>query len=91
MRDSMHRGIFFPLWALWLFQMAIALTWLYNGTGGSVLHAWLYHAAMNYAGFLIPLSDRGRTYAGALILAAAVLIVVLAGPRRLGRQSDRST
>ena len=91
MRDSMHRGIFFPTWALWLFQMAIALTWLYNGAGGSVLHAWLYHAMMNYAGFLTPLSERGRTIAGALILAATVSIVVLAGPRRLGRPRDRST
>jgi membrane protease YdiL (CAAX protease family) len=87
MRDSMHsRDLSFPLWTLWLLQMAIALTWLYNSTGGSVLHAWLYHMAMNYAGFLIPLGDRGRTFAGVLLVVATVLIVALAGPRRLGRR-----
>jgi hypothetical protein len=87
MRDSMHSGdLSFTLWALWLLQMAIALTWLHNSTGGSVLHAWLYHMTMNYAGFLIPLGERGRTYAAVLLLIATVLIVALAGPRRLGQK-----
>ena len=84
MLDSMHRNIFFPLWALWLFQMASALTWVYNSTGGSTLHAWFYHMTMNTAGFLIPLNDRGQTFAAPLILIAAALIGVLAGPARLG-------
>jgi membrane protease YdiL (CAAX protease family) len=86
MRDSLHHDTSFTLWTVWLLQMAILLTWLYNGSGGSVLLAWLYHAAMNYAGFVVPLGDRGRIFAGVLLLVATVLIVTLSGPRRLGRR-----
>jgi membrane protease YdiL (CAAX protease family) len=36
-------------YALWLLCLAVLLTWMYNGTGGSVLLAILFHAATNTA------------------------------------------
>jgi membrane protease YdiL (CAAX protease family) len=84
MPASMHGGILFPLWTIWLLLMAIVQTWLYNGTRGSVLHVWLYHATMNFAGFLIPLNERGRALGTTFVLVTIVLITFLAGPRQLG-------
>jgi uncharacterized protein len=85
MLDSLHQGQPFLPWMVWLFLMTIVLTWLTNSTGGSVLIAWLYHAAMNYAGFLIPATMRGIVLASVFVLVAVVLIVILAGPARLSK------
>jgi membrane protease YdiL (CAAX protease family) len=85
MRNSIHQDQPFLLWMVWIFLMTVVLTWIYNSTGGSVLHAWFFHVAMNYAGFLIPATMRGRAIGSVFILVAVVLIVVLAGPARLSR------
>jgi uncharacterized protein len=89
MRDSIHQDQPFLLWMVWLFLMTVVLTWLYNNTGGSVLHAWFFHVAMNYAGFLIPATMRGRAIGSVFILVAIVLIVILAGPARLSRSGGK--
>jgi membrane protease YdiL (CAAX protease family) len=85
MRNSLHQGQPFLLWMVWLFLMTVVLTWLYNSTGGSVLIAWFYHVAMNYAGFLTPATMRGRVIGSVFILMAVVAIVTLAGPARLSK------
>lgn len=85
MRNSLHQSQPFLPWMVWLLLMTIVLTWLYNNTGGSVLIAWLYHAAVNYAGFLVSATMRGRVLVSVLVLVAVVLIVILAGPARLSR------
>jgi hypothetical protein len=73
----------------WILQMSIVKTWLYNNTGGGVLHTWLFHVVMNYSGFLSPFTMRARLTAGALVLVAVVLVVILAGPARLVRRASR--
>jgi membrane protease YdiL (CAAX protease family) len=85
MRDSLHQSQPFLPWMVWLFMMTVALTWLTNSTGGSVLIAWLYHTAMNYVAFLTPATMRGMVFASILVLVAVVLIVILAGPARLSK------
>jgi membrane protease YdiL (CAAX protease family) len=86
MRNSIHQDQSFPLFTFWVLQMTTVLTWLYNSTGGSVLHTWLFHVAMNYAGFLTPFTMRAGVLAFALVLIAVLLIVILAGPARLSRK-----
>jgi membrane protease YdiL (CAAX protease family) len=88
MTNSLHQGTPFLSWMVWLFLMTIVLTWLYNSTGGSVLIAWLYHTAMNYAAFLTPATMRGMVFTSVLVLVAVVFIVILAGPARLSRKSE---
>jgi len=85
-RGSIHDGYPFHLFITWLVLMTIIFTWLYNNTGGSVLHTWFLHVVMNYSGFLIPASMRSSVFVGVLILAAALLIVTVAGPARFSRQ-----
>jgi membrane protease YdiL (CAAX protease family) len=85
MRNSLHQGQPFLPWMAWIFLMTVALTWLTNSTGGSVLIAWLYHAAMNYVAFLTPATMRGMVFASVLVLVAVVLIVILAGPAQLSK------
>jgi membrane protease YdiL (CAAX protease family) len=85
MRNSLHQNSPFLPWMLWTCLMAIVLTWLYNNTGGSVLLTWLFHVAMNYAGFLIPATMRGMVLTSVLVLVMVVLIVILAGPARLSK------
>ena len=85
-RGSIHDGYPFHLFITWLVLMTIIFTWLYNNTGGSVLHTWFLHVVMNYSGFLMPASTRSSVFVGVLILAAALLIVIVAGPARFSRQ-----
>ena len=87
-RNSIHQDQSFLLFMFWILQMAVVKTWLYNNTGGSVLHTWLFHVVMNYSGFLSPFTMRARLTAGALVLVAVVLVVILAGPARLVRRSS---
>ena len=47
-RNSIHQDQSFLLFMFWISQMAIVKTWLYNNTGGSVLHTWLFHVAVNH-------------------------------------------
>lgn len=44
----------FLLYAVLIVAVSILLTWCYNGTGGSVLLAMLFHAAVNSSGSLLP-------------------------------------
>jgi membrane protease YdiL (CAAX protease family) len=69
----------------------IVWAWAYNSTGGSLLIAVLSHFASNLAGALIPplfvgsdAAQRSWLFAG-LWCAAALGVVLLAGPARLSR------
>ncbi len=74
---------------------AILLTWLYNGTGGSVLLTAAFHAANNAAGRYIGgivADDFAEPFAwlrAGVWAAAALLVVLLAGSARLGRPQPR--
>lgn len=73
-----------------IFTMAIAVlyTWLYNSTRGSLLLVTLFHASSNTAGVFLP-TESAYIFEAVLIVIAAVLVVVLAGPEHLSRTEPR--
>ena len=76
----------------------LVLTWVYNGTGGSVLIVMLFHAMFNTisGGTIIPAlsplafsgadSVRQSWLLAAVWCAVAVAVVVVAGPKHLSRK-----
>jgi uncharacterized protein len=73
------------------FGLSVLLTWVYNGTGGSLLLVVLMHATMNLPITLLYDSLGSRVtvpvllYFG-MLLAAAIVVVAWAGPRHLSRK-----
>jgi membrane protease YdiL (CAAX protease family) len=75
---------------------SVFITWIYNGTRGSLLLATLCHSLWNTAGFYLPLTT---TVSAAdiglfpivitLELSVAVIISILAGPRLLSRTEPK--
>lgn len=71
---------------------SVLYTWLYNGTKGSLLLVTLFHASSNTAGVFMPMANTVSSgNMGAYVIfvfleiAAAILIIVTTGPRRLSR------
>ena len=71
---------------------AVMLTWIYNGTGGSLLLATLYHASSNATSVFMPMANTRTTEGmGAYILfvllevTAALIIIGATGAARLPR------
>lgn len=72
-------------WLLSLASGGVLLTWIYNGSRGSLLAVALFHASTNVA-FTSGLAAGPATgVAGALILVWGLGVLVLAGPRCLSR------
>ena len=78
---------------LWVIALSILFTWVYNGTGGSLLLAVLAHGAINFvAGSLFPIFPLRSDGTVPLLLYAvlfvvtAVAVVLLTGPERLSRK-----
>jgi len=73
------------------FALSILLTWVYNSTGGSLLLVVLLHATVNLPQTLAIDELGGRAtvpvllYWG-LMVAAAMVVVVVAGPKHLSRK-----
>ena len=73
---------------------ALVLTWVYNGTGGSVLIVMLFHAMFNTVSgsFISPLAFSGADSVrqswllAAVWCAVAVAVVVWAGPKHVSRK-----
>jgi membrane protease YdiL (CAAX protease family) len=82
-------GLFGP-WVVLTVAMSIILTWMYNGTGGSLLIVVLFHAASNLplTIFYEPLDDEVSQpfliYVALMVVAAAI-VVAAAGPANLSR------
>ncbi len=75
---------------IWVIALSILFTWVYNGTGGSLLLAVFAHGATNLvAGFLFPIfpprSDGTAPFLhyAVLFVVAAVAVVLLTDPERL--------
>ena len=70
----------FAPWVVLTVAVSIILTWMYNGTGGSLLIVVLFHAASNLplTIFFEPLDDEITQpfliYVGLMVLAAAVVV-----------------
>lgn len=71
--------------------LSVIITWVYNGTGGSLLLVVLLHATYNLPLTLLiaPLGSRVTVpfllYVG-LLVVAAIVVVIVAGPKHLSRK-----
>jgi len=73
----------------WLFSLvtgAVLLTWLYNGSKGSLLVVALFHAAVDVVFTSAISSPSVITTAGALITVCGVMVLVATGPGYLSRR-----
>ncbi|MGQ0604894.1 MAG: CPBP family intramembrane glutamic endopeptidase [Anaerolineales bacterium] len=77
---------------------AVILTWLYNSTRGSLLLVAICHAAINTVGIFLPVANTtsGENMGAYMVivlleLAAAIVIIVIAGPARLSRTEPVQT
>ncbi|HRQ42440.1 MAG TPA: type II CAAX endopeptidase family protein [Chloroflexota bacterium] len=86
----------FLVFALFTIAMSILFTWLYNGTGGSVLLPALAHAAINAmplpwntAVYLLPEGARGMhlQIPVTMVLVALALLLFLIRPKLLAAES----
>ena len=86
-------------WAMIHFlAFAVVLTWIYNGTKGSLLLVTIAHAASNTASMFLPVANTttnenmGAYIAFALIeVVVALVVIVFAGPARLSRTEAMQT
>ncbi len=72
------------LGVLSILPLTVLFTWVYNSTNGSLLLAWLFHAALIITGYLLaPLP----TYSDDIFLwLVAIIVVIVAGAANLSRQ-----
>lgn len=70
---------------------AVLVTWLYNNTRGSVLFAYLFHAAVNtWPDLFHSVAADGMMdwLTGGLFALAAVIVILVFGPARLSRKPE---
>jgi len=76
---------------VWVLALSVIFTWLYNSTNGSLPIVIICHAAIDTAGrYLLPeFSDQSYQvvwwFMVGLYVAIAIIVVVVAGPKRLSR------
>lgn len=76
------------------FALSIILTWVYNSTGGSLLMVVLLHATVNLPQTLV-IDELGSRAARPILLywglmiVAAIVVVVMAGPKHLSRKHGK--
>jgi membrane protease YdiL (CAAX protease family) len=82
----------FAAWVPLTVALSVFLTWMYNGTGGSLLIVVLFHAAINLplTVLLQPLAEEDQLTQPflilvALLILAAAVVVAAAGPANLSR------
>lgn len=87
-----------PLWGVSIVASAVAYTWLFNNTGGSVLAVTLLHAGYNFWGPMVALhpartgSDLSAYLVTGFDVAFAVALVLAFGAATLrGRRAGRGT
>jgi uncharacterized protein len=89
--DPVRTPTFYVAFFAAVFPMSVLLTWVYNSTGGSLLMVVLLHATVNLPVTLVidDLGTQGRVpsllYFG-LLVVAAIVVVIVAGPKHLSRK-----
>jgi uncharacterized protein len=84
----------FPLFVIAVIASSVILTWVYNSTGGSLLMVVLIHATFNLPLTLLiaPLGSQMTLpfllYVG-LEVVAAIVVVIVAGPKHLSRKHHK--
>lgn len=78
----------------WLFMMAmlpesILMTWIYNNNQRSTLSAVLFHFMINFTRELFTATERAEFLQVLLLTAAALVVIVVWGPKRLTRGQVR--
>jgi len=86
-KGSSQSTMSFPLFAFGTIVSAILITWVYNNTRGSVLLTLLFHEALNMSGFYFPITIFNDWRVVILHGLVALVIVIMAGPAHLSRQS----
>jgi membrane protease YdiL (CAAX protease family) len=98
--DTSYSNTPFWVWMVFLLPYAVVQTWVYNGTGGSLLMCMMLHAVVNSSGNLwmaIPaygaadvLTTAVQVHVylmqAAVLFIAAAAIVAVYGPRNLSRR-----
>jgi membrane protease YdiL (CAAX protease family) len=78
----------FPVFLVWVVSMTVLFTWLANHTRGSVLIAWLFHAAINVSlGFLFIGDNVSQWWLSAGVFAVTALIIVIITGSGLARRT----
>lgn len=73
-----HYFYAFPQFLLYVVAMTILFTWLANNTRGSVLLAWIFHAAINASGAFFAIGDTVRQWTlSGIVYGVVALIVVM--------------
>jgi membrane protease YdiL (CAAX protease family) len=84
--EDEHSQVFFWGWAPRIVALSVLITWVFNNANGSVLAAMLFHGAANASGDLFWCCGSSSWHYYGVELLAAVLIVVIFGPRTLVRR-----
>jgi len=89
--EPFHTPTLYAAFVVSAFALSVILTWVYNSTGGSLLMVVLLHATVNLPQTLAidELGSRATVpvllYWG-LMVVAAIVVVVVAGPKHLSRK-----
>ena len=81
----------YPAFVIAIIASSVIYTWVYNSTGGSLLLLVVLHATFNWplTMLLVPLGSQMTlpflVYAG-LMVVAAIVVVIVAGPKHLSRK-----
>jgi len=86
----------FAWFMLHVIASAVTLTWLYNGTKGSLLMVTIMHASSNTAGIFFPMANTlSSANMGAYIsyvlleVVVAIVAILVTGPERLSRTEPK--
>jgi membrane protease YdiL (CAAX protease family) len=81
-----YYGYAFPAFLIYVVSLSVLFAWIANGTGGSLLVAWLFHASVNLSGAIFSIGDQARyLWLGGIAFGVTALIVVLLTGRDLSR------
>ena len=79
----------------WTCSLAVLMTWFHNNNKGNIMVALLFHTLGNLSPSIFPffILEKGADqmpllFATALYAFVALLVVIVAGPKKLSRKSD---